>query len=561
MLLELLPGLRLVSRTPTAASVDRGACMTASAAARLFRLKPAARAAAHFVRTRQRDPLGAFARLSIEQALAAIAERNETQRIAAADASQDLSTPPSVVALGDRIDRHRQLVRKLYRMQEAWRPFTITQRLIECGRVRVDNCVDLERIGTRGGSASVQFRGLKTCRTKACAVCYQRRKAQHHAEADGVIKEWRRTRGTDPLFATLTIKHAWSDSLDVTGRGIRECFRLLQQDRRWRRTRDRFGIEYLCALEITHGSAGFHPHLHVCLLPKIGISRRELTRMRRRLFKVWSRIVVREKKRVPGLKGEAFRPDAKGYDLRKAKNPAEYMTKLGLELTDPTLDKAGRLGGRTMMQVLGDLALQGADRDRAIFAEYERDTRKQRDLTYSGGLRELRAAIAAHVETERKALDRDLVCRLPYEVWDRIQHRRREIADDAWQAAALYGREYVELLEGNASICEALAATRDHARANGDPETASVAASDLERLLSRLAEARRLWLAARARALHDPRAELREHAAVNLDAVCRLLDEWFPGTDTTDRVRDWTAEEIGRRAQERAPIDAANVAR
>lgn len=449
-----------------------------------------------------------------------------------------------VIDLGLATDRHRALLRKLYRLQEAWRPFTIAKRLIDCGRVRVDNCVDVERLGAREkGSTSIQFRGLKTCRTKACPVCYQRRKAKHNAEASAVILRWRKARGTDPLFATLTVKHAWSDSLETTGRGIRECFRLLQQDRHWRRTRQRFGLEYLCAMEITHGPAGFHPHLHVAILSKKGIGRRELSRMRRRFFKAWGRIVVRQL-------GEAYRPDLKGFDLRRAKNPAEYMTKLGLELTDPTLDKEGRHGGRSMIQILGDLAAEGADRDRAIYAEYEAATRKQRDLTYSGGLRELRAEIVKEQKAERKALARELICRLPYDVWDRVQMRRRRVADDACQLAALLGAEYRDLRAANEPVIEQLRVARDLALASRDVEAAAVAAADLARLSGHLAEARRRWLLAREQSLHDPRAEIREHADVNLDAVCRLIGAWFPGTDAVDRVRDWTAEELRARAAE-----------
>lgn len=535
----------------------------------------AARAGAARMRAPAPGPtwLGPFARTSIAEAIGAAALRGELGPpgwLSAVDArhAAEEAKPAAPVDLGAAIDRHRELVRKLYRLQEAWRPFTITPRLVECGRTRVDNCVDLERVGDRDrGSGSIQFRGLKTCRTKACAVCYQRRKAKHNAEASAVINAWGKARGTDPLFATLTVKHAWSDSLGVTGRGIRECFRLLQMDRRWRRTRARFGIEYVCTMEITHGDAGYHPHLHVCFLPRIGIGRRELSRMRRRLFKAWRRVVMRDKPTAPGLRGEAFAPDAKGFDLRRAKNPGEYMTKLGLELTDPTLTKEGRKG-RTMIQVLGALAAEGADRDRLIFAEYERETRKQRDLTYSGGLRELRKRIAEEQKAERKGIARELVARLPYDVWDRVQVRRRTLQDQAYAECARLGDTFRELRAASDPVCATLAADRDRAiRASCRcppgvdrclcpmPEPAAVAQADLDRLRDALAEARRLWIAARERAHHDPRAELREHAAINLDAVGRLLDSWFPNTDATDRVREWTAEELARREAEHVPIE------
>jgi hypothetical protein len=506
--------------------------------------------------------LGPFARTSIAEALAAAAARGELGPpgwLSALDAAPAPPKPSAPLDLAAAIDRHRELVRKLYRLQEAWRPFTIAPRLVECGRVRVDNAVDVERIGDRDrGSASIQFRGLKTCRTKACAVCYQRRKARHNAEASAVIDAWSKARGTDPLFNTLTVKHAWSDSLETTGRGIRECFRLLQQDRRWRRTRQRFGIEYVCTMEITHGEAGFHPHLHVCFLPRVGIGRRELSRMRRRLFKAWRRIVIREI-------GEAHAPDEKGFDLRRAKNPGEYMTKLGLELTDPTLAKEGRKG-RTMIQVLAHLAAEGATRERLIFAEYERETRKQRDLTYSGGLRESRKKIAEEQEDARKKITRGLVARLPYDVWDRVQLRRRTEQDRHYAEADLLGRDYEALRVASEPVCASLAAERDREiRAACRcppgvdrclcplPDAAAIASADLDRLRAALAEARRLWLAARERALHDPRADLREHAAINLDAVCRLLDSWFPGTDAADRVREWTAEELAQRQNGKPP--------
>jgi hypothetical protein len=506
-------------------------------------------------------------------------------------------------------DRRRVLRRKLYRLQNAWRDHALSDRFRSCGRQRVDCEVQIERVGEK----PPQFRGLLTCRRKSCPVCVQRRRATNAAEAVGIMRAWCKEHGSHPLMGTLTIRHAWSDSLDTTGRGIRECFRKLQQDRIWRRLRKEFGFEYVCTLEITIGeAAGYHPHLHVAILPGRKLKPSERSKLGRLLFRAWRRIVRREfaahfahrrgldlaamppaeRSRTVSALGGPFEPDPKGFTLVQVAKTAEYVTKLGLELTDPGLAKTKKraAAGRTMLDVLHDFAVHGAARDRSIYAGYEAGTERLREITYSGGLRDYRATVRKALEVERKALPRSTIARIPYDVWDQIEPRRLELANAAraeeaehkaeavaWSRhAALLERELAgaaedldgaallraqaaitrtqqrleaarlaALEQGGAAVLRAQAAVYD-ARRELDATARRPGGAALLELQSGIARAEAAAFAAndaaklaRERSLHCPRAEILEHAEHGLAAVCRLFGAWF-GDDAAAAVRQWS---------------------
>lgn len=93
------------------------------------------------------------------------------------------------------------------------------------------------------------------CRKRWCPVCARKLAAEKVARYRAVIK-----RMDSPLFLTLTIR-----STEYARAGIcalRQAFKKFRRTVWWKRCEIAGGV---CAMEITHASGGFHPHLHILL--------------------------------------------------------------------------------------------------------------------------------------------------------------------------------------------------------------------------------------------------------------------------------------------------------
>jgi hypothetical protein len=177
---------------------------------------------------------------------------------------------------------------------------------------------------------------------------------------------------------TLTVAHGMGDDLDRTRRGVADAWRRLWQGRWVRQWRARVGfVGSIRALEVTHGPHGWHPHLHVLLLA--GDDRVEATA--RELSARWQHAVGREL-------GAGHVPDAEhGCVLTRCRD-ADYINKLGLEITDPGETKRGRAGHRSPWEIAHDVMLRGRDGDRSLWRTYRDGMRGARMLTWSVGLRD-----------------------------------------------------------------------------------------------------------------------------------------------------------------------------
>jgi hypothetical protein len=126
------------------------------------------------------------------------------------------------------------------------------------------------------------------------------------------------------------------------------------------------------ALETTHGSNGFHPHVHAILFvdKELGENERKL------LAEAWSH-------QVSMHLGSRYAPnDAHGTRL-DASHRSDYIAKLGLELSAIT-SKQAKNGNRTMWQV-AQAAANGDGPSQGIWRRYARDMKHCRQLCWSKG--------------------------------------------------------------------------------------------------------------------------------------------------------------------------------
>jgi hypothetical protein len=231
-----------------------------------------------------------------------------------------------------------------------------------------------------------------------CAPCAQKIGDRRQREVSAILTPHLATGGTG-LFLTLTVPHDQGQPLRALRATVSGAFSKLLAGKGWQTLRARYGlIGWTRRLEVTHGRAGFHPHLHVLLFCERRLSEGEQAELHAALFGRWAREVERAGLRAP-------LPGLCPMKAIWSRNVADYLTKVSavLELTR-TETKGGRGGNRSPFQVLRDYATTRRPADAAIWREWAEGIKGARQLTFSKGLRE-RYAVAVTTDEELAAAE------------------------------------------------------------------------------------------------------------------------------------------------------------
>ncbi len=245
-------------------------------------------------------------------------------------------------------------------------------RCAKCGRVRIADNVE---IAVRDKRA--HYHGVMRCGSVwECPVCAMMIKAQRAEEVRAVI-DWHGEEGVQLL--TLTVRHEYGGDLATVRRGVAIAYRRLLAGAPWQRVKERFRVTGLVrAMELTHGANGWHPHLHALLLTR-PLSAHEALELRDWFAHRWRKCVRR-------VLGDTASPTLEhGCDLRVARQ-ADYITKLGLELTAPA-GKVSRLTNRSPLDIAQAFLSSGDESELALWQEYAAGMKGARMLTWSHGLR------------------------------------------------------------------------------------------------------------------------------------------------------------------------------
>lgn len=242
------------------------------------------------------------------------------------------------------------------------------------------------------------FGGIATCgQVWECLVCSTRIRSRRAGELQRAVA-WHCERfGSDAAqLLTLTIRHRFGDELRPLRSGVARAWRRFIRGAPFKRFASRVGlVGNVRALEVTHGGNGWHPHLHVVLLAR---DPAQLAREHAWIVDRWQAAVVAEL-------GAAAEPNAAhGVDLRACAK-ADYLAKLGLEVTSPR-PKSARAGNRSPFEILSAIdapALVSDERDPDerredvyLWQTWCEDMKGARMLTWSRGLR-----VAAGLEPEK----------------------------------------------------------------------------------------------------------------------------------------------------------------
>ena len=292
-------------------------------------------------------------------------------------------------------DAHRRLVDRR-RMANVLRRYN---------RGLLADAEDLRSIARCGNTlgSTVMFRqgkdgrmrpsGIATCKSVwGCLGCAARRRALKSAMVKHYV-DAHLGAGKGVSFASFTLAHYASDTLDELLEGLRRAFTDMRHLKVYRDAELEFGIVgWIAALEITCGPNGWHPHLHVLFFHEeyLDLEYGENAPLRGALYEAFSRQIDRHLGRpvheIYGVDLEPVRTRSRepGEDAL-----ARYLGKIQLEMTRQDL-KVGRTSrSRSPWQIGLDAAETGDAQDAARWCEYLRATKGRNVVTTGGRLGEL----------------------------------------------------------------------------------------------------------------------------------------------------------------------------
>lgn len=266
-----------------------------------------------------------------------------------------------------------------YRLQNAVKKLLPGHRTANCLRKIQPGQTGVGVYKTAEGST--HFGHLQTCGSVwACPVCAAKISERRRVELLSAMQQHRASGGV-VLFVTYTFSHSRHDDLKGLLLGLSEAQRAMKGHRTYKALRLSSGqIGTVRALEVTHGDAnGWHPHIHEVWFCGAGV---DVGRFKAALFPLWKAAAQRAGLGTPD--------SAHGLDVSLCESEEElsdYVSKWGpeSELTR-SHSKRGGTKGRTPFDLLR-LYADGDQRAGALFAEFVKAFRGQRQLFWSRGLK------------------------------------------------------------------------------------------------------------------------------------------------------------------------------
>lgn len=321
-----------------------------------------------------------------------------------------------------------------------------------CGWVRIATNVSVEH-EVQGPDPLPRYGGLVVCGAiHVCAVCaanirYQRsleigHAARAHLEAGGSL-----------VMLTLTVPHSRGMPLDELWSLVSEGWHACATGRYRKADRKRWGrVDYVRAVEVTHGGNGWHPHLHVLLfLDGTDDLEARAAEVEQSWWERWSTFVVgrgyRQPSREHGVDARAVSTSTIGDYLVKVQDGdmPEGSAAWGpsQEMARADLKRSGR--GNTTPFGLVDRWM--ADKDvqaLAAWREWEVSSKGRRVLTWSRGLKDRYDVHELDDQTaaERRQWEAEVLYLLCPDEWDVVRDAGADFA--LLEEAAMGGREAVE---------------------------------------------------------------------------------------------------------------------
>lgn len=277
-------------------------------------------------------------------------------------------------------DELRERGRRRFSLRRRAAQLVPLERVARCGRKPFASTVDLcKHAGAHLGSV----KGVETCGSVwMCPVCASKISERRREELAAAVRRGEEL-GHRWLLVTYTIQHNAHHSLKSSLDGLLAALKAVASCRAGREFRERHGFRGMIKdLEITHGSNGWHPHVHMLMLVDPSTDPEQFCAELRIL---WQKCVHLKAMRTV---------NAHGIDVQAADmTVAEYVTKFGRErrwgLESEAAKSVVKMSKGSSRSPLGllEAAEEGCDASAALWREYAGVMKGKRQLTWSKGLR------------------------------------------------------------------------------------------------------------------------------------------------------------------------------
>jgi hypothetical protein len=304
------------------------------------------------------------------------------------------------------------------------------------------------------------FAGLQSCGSPwACPVCSGKISPVRATEIQKAVDEWHK-RGNKVVFATFTMRHDAGQKLQDLWDGLSHAWGRVTSGSSWERDSDMYGeqpvervkvrqlnkvkyevrtpgrrINFIRAVEVTHGENGWHVHIHVYLFCHREMTTKTAEKLGYTMFGRWRRALVNKGFKAPSLRRGV---DVKLVDPGNGQELGKYFAKnvyagpdkkkrAGWELAGGT-GKDGRRGNRSPFEILADIVALGDADDLARWFVYEQSSKGRRQITWSHGFRELLGVGMEKTDEEIAADDKqgDVVMTFDLDEWKIVRwHKGR----------------------------------------------------------------------------------------------------------------------------------------
>lgn len=320
-----------------------------------------------------------------------------------------------------------------FQLQRAAQGLLPQQRVAHCHRSTMSSAGVAVFRSTDGAS----YGNLSTCGSVwHCPVCSAKITETRRQELQAAINAWAKQDG-EVYLMSLTFPHMDHQRLEENLKLFSDALKRFKNSRTYKNTMQAVdGAGSIRALEVTHGTNGWHPHTHDLVFAAGG----QLEKLRE-LEEAWIETLIKtgiaERSQYNDMKRAAF-------DVQNGDYAAEYVAKFGHEATNASkiitentwgasheMTKAHakvgkRLGGRTPFTLLADY-IQGDKDSGELFVEFGLHFKGKRQLFWSPKLRKALRILEEEKSDQDIAAEelpeREFVTMLGHEDWKLVLSR------------------------------------------------------------------------------------------------------------------------------------------
>lgn len=262
------------------------------------------------------------------------------------------------------------------------------KRVRTCGKYSITSDGSVQ---VRANGAAVGYAGLASCGSVwSCPCCNAKIQAVRRLEIGVAIAAF-----PSAAFGAYTLRHRKGQSLDLLWRSLSKCWQAVARDKSVKKIRAQLGHSGIIrAAECTHGSNGWHPHLHPIHLFDRLVTPAEVEILHAVQFRAWAAAAERLGFTAPTFAAQHLHLVEGDAD----RSLGEYLAKtvyspdsssVGWEMTSTqTKSRTRASGSRTPWQLLEDVYVNGDADSLDLWHAWEKASKGKRALTWSRGLRD-----------------------------------------------------------------------------------------------------------------------------------------------------------------------------